>query len=64
MARSEESLKKRYLRNEEYKKETYIQFAFRVRKDDTVVLDKLQSVGNRSEYIMNLIRKDIENSGK
>ena len=64
MARSEEGLRKKYLWNQKYKKETYVQISFRVRKDDTIVLNKLQSVGNRSEYIMNLIRKDIENSGK
>lgn len=43
----------------EYKQKTYQAFTFRIRKDDTEILEKLDSVPNKTEYILNLIRKDI-----
>lgn len=45
----------------EYKQKTYQAFTFRVRKDDEIVIGKLESVPNKTEYILNLIREDLKN---
>ena len=42
-----------------YNKKTYKMFPFRVRKDDTSVIDKLASVPNLNKYIYSLIDNDI-----
>ena len=49
-------------KNNEYKRDNYKQIKFLVKKDDTEVLEKLDSVPNKAEYILRLIRKDIEAS--
>ncbi len=46
----------------EYNKENYKLYLFRVKKNDTEVIEKLESVENRNAYITNLLKKDI-NSG-
>lgn len=43
----------------EYKKRTYEAYTFRVRKDETDVIEKLASVESKAQYIIELIRKDI-----
>ena len=48
--------------NKEFKKKTYTQIAIRIRKDDEEILVKLNSVENKTEYILNLIRADIKAS--
>jgi len=45
-----------------YNKQTYKMFPFRVRKDDTFVIDKLTSVPNLNKYIYSLIDNDINPS--
>lgn len=48
---------KKYI--DDYNKQTYKMFPFRVRKDDSVVIDKLLSVNNLNKYIYSLIQNDI-----
>lgn len=48
--------------DKEFQKETYQRFTVRVRKDETDVLEKLNNVENKAQYIINLIRADIEKS--
>lgn len=48
---------KKYI--EDYNKQTYKMFPFRVRKDDALVIDKLSSVDNLNKYIYSLIQNDI-----
>ncbi len=43
----------------EYNKENYKLYLFRVKKNDTEVIEKLESVENRNAYLTNLLRKDI-----
>lgn len=51
--------------NSRYKKKNYVQLLVRISKVyDQDVLQKLESVENKRQYILNLIRKDIESSGK
>lgn len=45
-----------------YNKQTYKMFPFRVRKDDKLVIDKLASVPNLNKYIYSLIDNDINPS--
>ena len=49
-------------KNEEYKKATYERVNVRIRKDDTEVLEKLNSVKSKNNYIVELIRADIKAS--
>ena len=51
------SNKVNYISN--YNKENYKMYQFRIRKDDTQVIEKLDQLSNRNGYITNLIRKDI-----
>ena len=51
---------KEYVDN--YNKQTYKLFPFRVRKDDTSVMKKLASVPNLNKYIYSLIDNDINPS--
>ena len=46
----------------EFNKETYKMFPFRVRKDNVKVITKLNSVSNKNKYITELIENNI-NSG-
>ena len=48
--------------NKEYKRLTYERLTIRIRKDDTEVLQKLESVKSKNNYILELIRKDIKAS--
>ena len=45
-----------------YNKENYKMFPFRVKKNDTNLIEKLESVKNRNSYIRNLILEDINPS--
>ena len=51
---------KKYVDN--YNKQTYKMFPFRIRKDDTLVMDKLTSVSNMNKYIYSLINNDVNPS--
>ena len=51
---------KEYVGN--YNKQNYKMFPFRVRKDDTLVINKLTSVPNLNGYIYSLIENDINPS--
>ena len=46
----------------EYKKRTYERLTIRIRKDDEEVLEKLDSVESKNNYIVELIRADIKAS--
>ena len=49
--------------NNEYKARTYQRVTIIVRKDDEKdVIDKLESVESKTQYNINLIRKDIDAS--
>ena len=48
--------------NNDYKKETYERLTIRIRKDDTEILEKLESVESKNKYILDLIREDIKAS--
>lgn len=43
----------------EFNKQTYKMFPLRVRKDNDVVIQKLDTIRNKNNYIINLIEKDI-----
>ena len=42
-----------------YNKENYKMYQFRIRKDDSEIIQKLDSVSNRNSYITELIRENI-----
>ena len=42
-----------------YNKENYKMYQFRIRKDDSDIIEKLDSVSNRNNYITKLIRENI-----
>ena len=46
----------------EYNKENYKMYPFRVRKDNDSVIEKLNSIPNRNKYILDLIENDINPS--
>lgn len=48
--------------NRKYKEKTYSIVRLLIRKEETEVLEKLNSVESKTQYIINLIRKDIEAS--
>lgn len=47
---------------DKYNKETYKTLPFRVRKDDTSIINKLNSVPSMNNYIHSLIENDVNNS--
>ena len=47
-----------YINN--YNKENYKSYQFRVKKSDTDLIEKLDSVENRNAYIINLLLNDIK----
>lgn len=49
---------KEYIKS--YHKNNYKMFAFRVRKDDIELLDKLKKIKNKNEYIINLLKGNSE----
>lgn len=51
---------KKYIDN--YNKQTYKMYPFRVRKDDIELINKLDSISNRNSYITSLIKEDIDPS--
>lgn len=46
----------------EYKARTYHRVALLIRKEETDVIKKLESVESKTQYIIDLIKKDIEAS--
>ena len=46
----------------EYNKQTYKMFPFRVRKDNTAVIEKLNNIKNKNQYIVDLIENNINPS--
>ena len=46
----------------QYNKNNYKMYQFRIRKDETTLIDKLDNVANRNSYIKNLILKDIKSN--
>ena len=46
----------------EYNKNHYKMYQFRVKKDDQLVINKLDSIKNRSGYITSLVKNDIASS--
>lgn len=60
---------KRYLTNKkkyinEYNHANYIQVNIRIKNDDDLVINKLNSVKSKNAYILGLIRKDINKATK
>ena len=47
---------------DEYNKEYYKMYPFRVKKDNVNVINKLNNVPNRNKYILDLIENDINSS--
>lgn len=45
-----------------YNKANYKMYQFRIRKDDTEVIQKLDGIPNRNGYLSNLIKKDLFSS--
>ena len=45
-----------------YNKKNYKMYQFRIKKSDSVLLDKLDNISNRNSYITNLILEDIDPS--
>ena len=50
-----------YIKN--YNKKNYKNYAIRVRKDNDAIIRKLEGQKNKTEYILGLIRRDIEKNG-
>lgn len=46
----------------EFNKNTYKMYPFRVRKDNTTIIEKLNSTPNINKYILNLIDNDVNSS--
>lgn len=47
----------------DYVRNTYKRFELRIRLDNEAVINKLSSVPNATQYILNLIEQDIERNG-
>ena len=47
-----------------YLKDNYKTIKIRIRKDDSILIDKINSVDNINKYILDLIRKDINENRK
>ncbi|MBQ2052724.1 MAG: nucleotidyltransferase domain-containing protein, partial [Bacilli bacterium] len=43
-----------------YNKDNYKMYPFRIKRSDTRLIDKLDSVSNRNGYLTNLILEDID----
>lgn len=44
----------------QYNKQNYKQYIFRVRKDDGKIISKLDKINNRNNYLYNLVLNDIK----
>lgn len=44
----------------QYNKQNYKQYIFRVRKDDRKIISKLDKINNRNNYLYNLVLNDIK----
>lgn len=49
--------------NNQYNKDSYFNVAIRIRKDNTEVINKLNSVKSKNAYIIDLIEQDIKRNG-
>lgn len=47
-----------------YIKENYKSIKLRIKKDDLIILEKLKNVPNVNQYLLDLIRKDINENRK
>lgn len=54
--------KERDKQNNDYKRNHYRRFNLLIRNDEAEILEKLESVESKSQYIVDLIRKDIHGS--
>ena len=52
--------KQNYISN--YNKENYKMYQFRIKKTNNEIIQKLESVSNRNEYLFNLLEEDINPS--
>ena len=43
----------------EFNKETYQMFPLRIRRDNSIVIQKLKNTRNKNRYIVTLIEKDV-----
>lgn len=50
--------KQKYI--DSYNKENYKMYQFRIKRDDMDIIDKLDSCPNRNQYVVNLIKDDID----
>lgn len=48
--------------NNQYNKDSYFNVAITIRKDNTEVINKLNSVKSKNAYIIDLIEQDIKRS--
>ena len=49
----------RYDYTNKFNKDTYKMYPFRVRRDDEPIINKLENVSNRNQYIVSLIKNDL-----
>jgi len=47
-----------YIHN--YDKQTYKQYLIKIRRDEHKIIEKLESVKSKNEYIIGLIRSDLD----
>lgn len=47
-----------------YNKENYKQYIFRVRKDDELIINQMDRIGNRNSYLRYLIESDVKGERK
>lgn len=55
-------MKKDYI--SKYNKENYKQYIFRVRKDDELIINQMDRIGNRNSYLRYLVESDISEERK
>ena len=56
----EKTLNKANEYRKQFNKDNYKNVAIRIRKEETAVLNKLESVPSKNAYIIGLIKKDIK----
>lgn len=57
---SKEYLERKAAYIKQYQKKVYKHFSFKVRLNRKDIIEKLETVPNKSEYIISLITKDIK----
>ena len=48
----------------QYNKQNYKQYIFRVRKDDELIINQMDRIGNRNSYLRYLVESDIKEERK